>query len=393
MPWSAPLRRARVTSLAGLPRCARSSCHDSVRAAVRGHDDPSVALWGPAPAAARWRSATGWAAIAQAHRSGSILALAEAKGSHLHAFVWRGELPEAEAEGREAVEACEACGSQWSFPAAYLADALIEQGKLDDAAAVLSRAGSELGPESGSVVFLRDSRARLRVLRGDIAGGLEELLEVGIIYEAIGGRNPGLISWRSGAALAHLRQGEREDARRLAEEEVALAQAWGAPRALSVALRARGLVEGGREGLVTLGEAVDVVADSPARLAHAQARTELGAALHRANRRSEAREQLRRGLELATLCGAAPLAARAETELRATGARPRRIALQGIESLTPSERRVAELAAEGPTNREIAQALFVTPRTVELHLANAYRKLGIGSRSQLAAALSEPSHA
>ena len=284
MPWSAPPGRARVTSLAGLPRCARSSCHDSVRAAVRGHDDPSVALWGPAPAAARWRSATGWAAIAQAHRSGSILALAEAKGSHLHAFVWRGELPEAEAEGREAVEACEACGSQWSFPAAYLADALIEQGKLDDAAAVLSRAGSELGPESGSVVFLRDSRARLRVLRGDIAGGLEELLEVGIIYEAIGGRNPGLISWRSGAALAHLRQGEREDARRLAEEEVALAQAWGAPRALSVALRARGLVEGGREGLVTLGEAVDVVADSPARLAHAQARTELGAALHRANR-------------------------------------------------------------------------------------------------------------
>lgn len=212
---------------------------------------------------------------------------------------------------------------------------------------------------------------------------------MGRIYEAIGGRNPGLISWRSRAALAHLRLAEREEARRLADEELARAQVWGAPRALSVVLRATGLVEGGREGLVTLGEAVDVVADSPARLAHARARTGLGAALHRANRRSDAREQLRRGLELATLCGAAPLAARAETELRATGARPRRVALQGIESLTPSERRVAE----GPTNREIAQALFVTPRTVELHLTNAYRKLGIGSRSQLAAALSEPSHA
>ena len=138
-----------------------------------------------------------------------------------------------------------------------------------------------------------------------------------------------------------------------------------------------------------LEDAVDVVAPSPARLEHANARTDLGAALRRANRRSEASDQLRQGLELATLCGAAPLAAHAETELRATGARPRRTALRGVESLTPSERRVAKLAAQGPTNREIAQALFVTPRTVEIHLTNAYRKLGISSRSELAGTLSE----
>ena len=151
-----------------------------------------------------------------------------------------------------------------------------------------------------------------------------------------------------------------------------------------------GLVEGGKRGLSLLAEAVEVVAGSPARLEHAKARTELGAALHRANRRSEARDQVRQGLDLATLCGAAPLAARAETELRATGARPRRIALRGVESLTPSERRVAELAAGGPTNREIAQAPFVTQRTVEVHLTSVYRKLDITSRSQLAAALDEP---
>jgi DNA-binding CsgD family transcriptional regulator len=176
-------------------------------------------------------------------------------------------------------------------------------------------------------------------------------------------------------------------------EELALARAWGAPRALSVALRAMGLVEGGRHGLAWLEDAVDVAVDSPARLEHAKARTELGTALHRTNRRSEAREQLRRALELATLCGAAPLAGRAEIELRATGARPRRVAMRGVESLTPSERRVAELAAQGPTNREIAQALFVTPRTVEVHLTSAYRKLRIGSRTQLAAALSQPTRA
>src|SRR5262249_27118951 len=134
-------------------------------------------------------------------------------------------------------------------------------------------------------------------------------------------------------------------------------------------------------------EAVDVLADSPAKLEHAKARTDLGAALRRGNQRSKAREQLRHAVELATICGAKPLVNRAEAELLATGARPRRIAVSGIESLTPSERRVAEMAAEGPTNREIAQALFVTSKTVEVHLSNAYRKLGIASRSQLAAVL------
>ncbi len=329
-------------------------------------------------------------AVAAAHRSGSVLALAEAKGSHLDAFLWRGELAEAETECRQAVDACEAWGSPWTYPIAFLADALMEQGRLDDAAAALARARSQPRPESGSLVFLLDSRARLSILRGDVAGGLDQLRGVGRLYEAVGGQNPAMVAWRSQAALASLRLGDRDEARRLAAEELALARAWGAPRALSAALRTVGLVEGGRTGLVLLEEAVDAVADSPARLEHAKARTELGAALHRANRRSEARVHLRRALELATLCGATPLAARAESELRATGARPRRIALRGVESLTPRERRVAELAAEGPTNREIAQALFVTQRTVEVHLTSVYRKLDIDSRSQLAAALGEP---
>jgi DNA-binding CsgD family transcriptional regulator len=153
------------------------------------------------------------------------------------------------------------------------------------------------------------------------------------------------------------------------------------------------LIEGGKEGLALLEEAVEVLADSPAKLEHAKARTELGAALRRANRRSQARDHLRRAVELATICGALPLASRAESELLATGARPRRIALSGVDSLTPSERRVAELAAQGPTNREIAQALFVTPKTVEVHLSRVYRKLGISSRSQLAGALGESAFA
>jgi DNA-binding NarL/FixJ family response regulator len=115
--------------------------------------------------------------------------------------------------------------------------------------------------------------------------------------------------------------------------------------------------------------------------------------LRRANRRSQAREHLRRAVELATICGAAPLAARAETELLATGCTAATDRAQRSRVLTPSERRVAVMAAEGPTNREIAQALFVTPKTVEVHLSNVYRKLGISSRSQLPAALAEPARA
>jgi DNA-binding NarL/FixJ family response regulator len=130
-----------------------------------------------------------------------------------------------------------------------------------------------------------------------------------------------------------------------------------------------------------------VLEGSSARLEHARSLVELGAALGRANERSEARERLREGLDLAVRSGARPLVERAEQELAATGARPRRLLLSGIESLTASERRVAGFAAEGMSNKDIAQALFVTTKTVEVHLSNVYRKLGIGSRNELPEAL------
>jgi DNA-binding CsgD family transcriptional regulator len=333
-------------------------------------------------------------ALAEAHRRGSTFAFAITKLFRAQTFVFRGDLAEAEAEAREALDAGEAWGTTARFlghSATFLAEALMEQGKLDDAAAALARtATGESLADDARLLYFPDIRARLRLLNGDLVGGLEEMLDTGRRFEAVGSRNPAFIAWRSPAALALLQLGEQDEAGRLASEELELARTWGTPRALGAALRAAGLVEGGQQGLALLREAVTVLTDSPAKLEHAKARTELGAALRRANRRSEAREQLRHALELATICGATSLAARAERELLATGARPRRIALSGVDSLTPSERRVAELAAEGPTNREIAQALFVTQRTVEVHLTSIYRKLSISSRSQLAAALAKP---
>jgi DNA-binding CsgD family transcriptional regulator/tetratricopeptide (TPR) repeat protein len=334
-------------------------------------------------------------ALDDAHRRGSASAFAATKIFRSQMFLYRGELPEAEREGREALEACDTWGLVLAagYLHGYLADALMEQGKLDDAATVLARGAYEDDYDTAHAHWLLDSRARFRIVSGDLRQGLEDTLAARRSFEAVGGRNPAFMAWRSQAALTLLRLGEEDEARRLVGEELELARTWGAPRALGATLRAAGLVEGGTKGLALLREAVDVLKGSPAKLEHAKARTELGAALRRLNRRTEAREQLRRAVELATMCGAAPLAARAETELLATGARPRRIALSGVESLTPSERRVAQMAAEGQTNREVAQALFVSPKTVEVHLSSVYRKLEIQSRSQLPAALAEPASA
>jgi DNA-binding CsgD family transcriptional regulator len=156
------------------------------------------------------------------------------------------------------------------------------------------------------------------------------------------------------------------------------AEEWGTPRALGMALHAAGRLE----------EAVAVLGPSPARLEYAHALTDLGAALRRANQRAAARDPLRQALDVADACGAEPLAERARHELHAAGGRPRRPRISGVDALTASERRIAEMAAGGLTNPEIAQALFVTRKTVEAHLGAAYRKLDIRSRSELPAALS-----
>ena len=232
-------------------------------------------------------------------------------------------------------------------------------------------------------------RALLRIASGDVTRGIADLLAAGESIESFGIHNPSYSAWRSEAALATLGLGDLEKARRLVREEIELARRWGTPRPLGISLRVAGLVEGGDDGLELLRESVDVLARSQARLERAKSFTELGAALRRANQRAEARSFLQDGLEHALRCGAIVLAERAHAELLATGARPRRLVRSGIDSLTPSERRVAKMATEGQTNREIAQALFVTPKTVETHLSHVYRKLGIDARSQLPRALSE----
>ena len=192
---------------------------------------------------------------------------------------------------------------------------------------------------------------------------------------------------RSSAALALLRLGEQDHACELAGAELADVRGFGAPRALGIALRAAGLARGGPEGLALLRESVAALESSPALLERAHSLAEYGAALRRSGQRAAARDPLARALELAARCGARPLAARARDELKAAGARPRRPWRTGVDALTPGELRVARLAAEGRSNREIAGELYVTLKAIEGHLARAYAKLGIDGRDQLPRAL------
>jgi DNA-binding CsgD family transcriptional regulator len=195
------------------------------------------------------------------------------------------------------------------------------------------------------------------------------------------------VPWRSWAAEGLRLLGRKDDARALADEEYALARRWGNPHTIGACLRMRGLLECGKAGIGLLREAVEVLAGSEARLEHARALVDLGAALRRANQRTEARQRLREGVDLARRIGAFGLAERANDEIAATGARPRKVLHTGLDALTASERRVAQLAADGMSNKEIAQTLFVTIKTVEVHLSHAYRKLEITSRAQLHPAL------
>ncbi|MEA2481472.1 MAG: hypothetical protein QOJ07_3394, partial [Thermoleophilaceae bacterium] len=323
--------------------------------------------------------------IADSHRRGSRFSAASARMWHGELMIRRGELQDAIGECRAAIDDF----GEWSRRmtplrlSAYLATALTERGEHADGHAVIDRC-TDLGRgQSGTLVTV--ARARLALAEGDAAGAIAAA-DTAAARCGTQVVNPAIAPWRSLKAQALDRLGDPQAALELAHQELTLARRWGAPAEIGLALRVLGTLERS-EGIDRLREAVDVLTGSRARLELAKALAALGGALRRDRRPSEAREPLRMALELADACGAVPLAAHVRTELHATGARPRTEALSGVGALTASERRVVDLAVEGHTNRDIAQSLFVTPKTVEVHLTNVYRKLGISSRRDLAGAV------
>jgi DNA-binding CsgD family transcriptional regulator len=268
---------------------------------------------------------------------------------------------------------------------APLLDALVEADRVADAEAVLeSMPLPEPLPEHMPAAVFLQNRGHLRHAQGREDEALADLRDAGKRWDDLDIRHPVVADWRLKAVTILAESGERLEARRLAAEQLALAERVGTPGTISAALRAQAEAAPRADRVPLLERAVSLAADSQAGLEHCRALVDLGAALRRAGRRGEARDPLRAALDLASRGGAVRLARRADEELRAAGARPRRAALSGPEALTGAEHRVAKLAAEGRTNRQIAQALFVSRRTVETHLAHAFQKLGISAREQLA---------
>jgi DNA-binding CsgD family transcriptional regulator/exonuclease VII small subunit len=235
---------------------------------------------------------------------------------------------------------------------------------------------------TGLGLSLLFERACCRDARGDPAGAVTDLRLVGDAAEALGVSNPNVVPWRSRLALliATERPGQ---ATQLVAEELALARRAGIARAIGIAERAHGELHRGGQQLHSLRDSVSALESATAPLELARTLIALGRALRRQGQPKLARDPLRRALELVERAGAKPLAESARTEALAAGARPRRPWISGVEALTPSELRVALMAADKKTNRDIAQTLFVTPKTVGDHLANTYRKLDIHKRAEL----------
>lgn len=327
-----------------------------------------------------------------ARRRGSVYGYLRGTALHALALGRSGDLSGAEGDVRAAFDL--AREGELMYGALLLlcwsVDALLERPQLDDVAATLE--ATELTPELDGTylgAWLLEARGRLRLARGRREAACTDLQKCGALMTAFHTVNPILSPWRSAYALA-MPDGERAAARRLVEEEIRLARTTRTHVAEAVGLRAAGLLDRGESGIALLRQSLDIAVDAGAPLETARTLVALGATLRRSGQRAAAAQPLREGLDIAHRCGADRLAEGAETELRTLGHRPRRRALFGVDALTPSEVRVAREAARGMSNRDIAQSMFVTTKTIETQLSSVYQKLAIRGRDELARAL-EPS--
>jgi DNA-binding CsgD family transcriptional regulator len=304
----------------------------------------------------------------------------------------RGQLLTAEAEARTGLEILTQTGylAGNPFPLVVLVDVLNAAGDFDEAERLLEVNGFNGPlPDGPLIPQLLSARGRLRLSQGRFEEGLADLEGSRARLEQAGqfGAIPSLDVARA-LAPALLQAGREEEARELADEALRIARAHAQPRNVADALRTQALTHVGGPDVDQLQEAAATWERIDAPLGLARTLVDLGAALRRRRQPAAARDPLRRALDLARACGARPLAERAEHELRAAGARPRRDRITGRDALTATELRVANLATEGMTNRQIAETLFVTKKTVESHLDRVFRKLDIHARGELQQALS-----
>jgi DNA-binding CsgD family transcriptional regulator len=326
--------------------------------------------------------------LAVARRRGAMQEAIAIHVARATALADRGALADAEADARWVLERGQ--GVRRVHALTENIRVLLERDELDEAAELFDAGPGPGSSRSIEMIRFLLVRGRLRAAQRRFEDALADFQECARRCAGLGLPTLSATPWRAEAALVEMALGNAAEARCLAGEQLTLARAFGRPRTLGMALRASGLVEGGQAGHKLLAEAVATLERSQSPIELARARSDLGAALRRLDQRAEARVELERALDLAHRLGARRIAHEARAELIAAGAKPRRDATTGQEALTISERRVARLAANGLSNREVAQALFITTATAKTHLRHAYRKLGITRRDQLAEALASP---
>lgn len=330
------------------------------------------------------------AALDAAGQTGSVSLTMLAHSLRSQLDLRRGHVADATADARICAELtlADAPAPGTPYARAHLADALLERAELDEADRVLSDPHpSERAYGNPSYLF---ARGQLRLACGDPAAALEDLLASGrTLTERGGADTPTMFPWRSHAARALVQLDDRRRARNLADQELAHAIAGQVAGAIGHAQATVGLIEGGDRGQERLRTAVEMLEESPRVLMRIRAMIELGAMVRRCGEPTRAREPLKAALDLAHRHGAIALEERAREELVVAGGRPRRAALTGLAALTPSEHRVAQLVGRGHSNREIADRLFVSPRTVSTHLTHIYQKLGHAGRDELTAFLAD----
>lgn len=275
----------------------------------------------------------------------------------------------------------------FALPSAIRIHALLDQGDTAGAADLADREFEAAAVDAWSWNEFLCARGRLRLVQGRPEEALTDLLECGTRQREWRRTSPAVSPWWFWAGTAHLAVGEPHRARDLAEQAVSTARSADLPCALGMGLGLLAAARGDRDALPLLEEAEAALAATPMALESVRVRVARGRALHACGSVEPARKVLRPALDEAYALGARPLYREARQALLATGARPRRPVSSGPASLTPSEMQVARQAGEGRSNLEIAEALFVTQRTVEVHLTSVYRKLGLSGRRELRAAL------
>ncbi|MCH0573323.1 AAA family ATPase [Streptomyces sp. MUM 136J] len=333
------------------------------------------------------------AAVAETRARASALSYAQALSTRANAQCRRGAFADARTDAQHALAAFRDIGvdhreSHSVFAVATLAEAFVRQGQTQKAEALFGECDLS-GPLGFHTIYDYPLLVRGWVHAADnrLERALADFLHLGERLNARGMPGPGFYPWRSEAALVHLLLGDRQSALTLADEELRLARTWGVAEMTAVALRGRALVVGHEEGLELLDEAARLLGGDAARFRYAQIQADRGTLAVRYGRPEDARAALQEAVSVAHECGAQPIAQQARAGLRELGDRPRTPTFRGREALTPAQRQVAELAAQGMTNTEIASHLFVGLRTVEMHLSKVYAKLAVRGRHALEQAL------